>query len=173
MKLSQKHTYIYILYDPTFISQKFYVGKTEQPPKKRLGGHLKPSNLRRNYFSINWIKSLLARNIKPAMHIVAVIPPLHDWETAEKTLISFLRWCKIEVVNLTEGGEHGRPSGWHHTEESKHKMSLAKKGKDTWNKGLSIGQGEQNNFYGKKHSDETRKIISEKIKAIQSKKRHS
>lgn len=163
MKLSNKPTYIYILYDPTFISTKLYVGKTEQKPAKRLSGHLKKSNLQKNYFSVNWIKSLLARNIKPAMYIFTIIPPGQDWESAEKLLIAFLRWCGIEITNITDGGESGKPAGWHHTVEAKEKMSVSKKGKSTWNKGVfGLNSGMNNNFFGKKHSIETRKIMSQK-----------
>jgi len=51
--------------------------------------------------------------------------------------------------------------GKKHSPETLLKMSLAKKGKPTWNKGLKgYGAGEKNAFYGKKHSPE----ILEKIR---------
>lgn len=163
MKISDKPTHIYILYDPTFQSKRFYVGKTEQKPKRRLSGHLKKSNLEKNYYLANWLKSLLAKNIMPAMHILFTVASGQDWEMMEKTTISFFQWCEIDLVNGTSGGESGKPAGWKYTEEAKAKMSIGKKGKSTWNKGL-VGScsGNKNAFYGKTHSIETKEIMRQK-----------
>ena len=42
-------------------------------------------------------------------------------------------------------------------EKSKKKLSKALKGREVWNKGKSVFKGENNPFFGKKHSEETRK----------------
>ena len=55
----------------------------------------------------------------------------------------------IQLYNLTNGGDGTR--GHKHTEESKIKMRVARKGKCA---------GENNSFYGKTHSEDTRKKIS-------------
>ena len=62
--------------------------------------------------------------------------------------------------------------GKHFSEETKRKMSIAKLGKESWNKGISpsektkrilseINKGEKHPFYGKHHSKEIRKKMSE------------
>ena len=62
--------------------------------------------------------------------------------------------------NLTLGGEGSR--GWTPSEKTKHKISKAKIG----SKGLS---GKNNGMYGKKHSAETRKKMSESAPKTKSK----
>ena len=51
--------------------------------------------------------------------------------------------------------------GTTHTEESKMKNRLAHIGKTAWNKGLPGLSGSSNYFYGKKHTAETRKRMSD------------
>lgn len=60
--------------------------------------------------------------------------------------------------NMKDGGDCAR--GWHHTEEAKKKMSETKSKQYL---------GENNPFYGKKHSEETKK----KIAIATSKRKHS
>lgn len=77
--------------------------------------------------------------------------------------------------NLTDGGNATK--GYTHTEETKKKMSKAKKGKEPWCKGkhlseetrnkLSVSKkGEKNHFYGKHLSEEHKKKLSEATKGI-------
>jgi NUMOD3 motif len=54
--------------------------------------------------------------------------------------------------------------GKKHSEKSKAKMGLARKGKPAPNKGKPGQSGSKNGMYGKVHSDETRKKISEALK---------
>jgi group I intron endonuclease len=53
-------------------------------------------------------------------------------DTYEQLYMDLHRNVGMELLNLREAGSKGRPS-----EESKMKMSLAKKGKPAWNKGLT------------------------------------
>jgi group I intron endonuclease len=50
------------------------------------------------------------------------------------------------------------------TPEAIQKMANSKKGKPSWNKGKVCGLGETNNFYGKSHSEEFKKSLSESRK---------
>jgi len=61
-----------------------------------------------------------------------------------------------------------------HTEETKKKMSVAKKGKKPWNKGKTgIFTGTKNPFYGKHHSEETKRFLSERVISKETKKKMS
>lgn len=71
---------------------------------------------------------------------------------SEKTRKKFSELNKAKII-----GFHGR----HHSEESREKISKAKKGQKSWNKELP---SEQQPFYGLKHSKETKKKMSESAK---------
>lgn len=71
---------------------------------------------------------------------------LDYWETY---FIEKLNTKSPNGYNLTEGG--GGCKGYHHTEESRRKISETHKGKETWMK-------------GKHHNEESRRKISEKAK---------
>jgi len=83
---------------------------------------------------------------------------------------------KGPLVNLSDGGEGNSGNKWN--EEQKENFSIIRKGTKPWNKGKKFPQikGEKNGmygktkdknpFYGKKHSEETRKKISESLKGI-------
>lgn len=77
----------------------------------------------------------------------------------EELLISMLDTTNPENgYNLKSGGENNLCS-----EETKRKISEATIGREPWNKGVSLF-GEQNNFYGKKHTDDTKEKISNAAK---------
>lgn len=120
---------------------------------------------------------------------------LDEWE---QYYINFYNTLSPNGYNLQEGGRGGVPSedarrkmseshkrllsrekhpmlGKHHSEESKKKMSNAKKGKPSHNKGKPMSEetkkklseskkglqsGEKNPMFGKHHSDETKQKIS-------------
>lgn len=63
----------------------------------------------------------------------------------EKYWIKYYDCICPNGYNLCEGG--GQTNGYHHTEEAKQKMSKSKS---------ELYLGENNPFYGKKHSDETK-----------------
>ena len=84
----------------------------------------------------------------------------------EQYYIKFYDTLWPNGYNLTEGGE-----GCVFCEESKKKISDALKGRNAWNKGVSISEetrrkisksisGEKNPFYGRQHSEETKQKIS-------------
>lgn len=86
----------------------------------------------------------------------------------ERFYIWYYNTISPNGYNRTHGGDS-------HTEESKSKISLALKGRATWNKGKNLSDehkqkikdshiGEKNHFFGKKHLEETKQKMSERKK---------
>lgn len=74
------------------------------------------------------------------------LSPCYRSELAEATTKSWqnpaIRQSRQEAMerSIEAGhGSHGENAGYHHTEEARHRMSLAKKGKVPWNKGKHFG----------------------------------
>lgn len=83
------------------------------------------------------------------------------------------------ILKFVTKAEHRRlhMKGKKHTEDTRKKMSEAKKGRPSWNKGLhnifsegtrkklsEAKKGEKNPLFGKTHTEETRRKISEALK---------
>ena len=82
-----------------------------------------------------------------------------------KMAYAYHRLTKGQIVaNDCFKGEKCANYGKHHSEESRRKMSEAKKGKthsEEWSRKMSEAHGgEKNPFYGKHHSEETRRKMS-------------
>jgi group I intron endonuclease len=134
--------YIYSLTDP--ITNKIrYIGKSVNP-NQRYSAHISRSKERKTHTNC-WIYGLLKKGLKPILNVIEECDE-SNWIEREKYHISLHE----NLTNLTEGGEGIH--GFKVSEESKKKMSEAHK-------------GEKNHFYGKTHSEETRKKLSDIIKA--------
>lgn len=143
-----KTTFIYGLNDPE-TGECRYVGKSNNP-KKRRWDHVS-SNA--NYHSVNWIKSLKARGLKPLLEILQEVP-FDDWKIWERVWIKASRLIGMKLTNHTDGGDglcnptpetrkklakfgkdhhaFGKPGfmlGKKHKPEALAKMSVARKGK--------------------------------------------
>jgi len=96
-------TFIYTLSDP-YTNEVRYVGKSNNP-KVRYRKHINESkNNRYNNYKVNWIKSLLIKNLKPILHIIDETES--DWVILEEYWISqFITWG-FKLVNGTSGGEN-------------------------------------------------------------------
>lgn len=142
-----KNVIIYTLADPSSLEIK-YIGKTVSKLKVRLYNHILDINRRNNKRSA-WIKSLLKKDLKP------VIEELEEcsWDESNSLEIFYISLFKswgFRLVNSTNGGEGNL--GFSMTKESRNKISL--KIKDRYS-------GNKNPFYGKKHTTETKNLISE------------
>lgn len=101
MKLIERPQFIYILYDPTFISKKFYVGYSYDPAG-RLKEHINRKN--ENITKDEWVKELANKNIQPIFHIVTSLETIELAGIAEIKLISFLKNIGLELINKSIGG---------------------------------------------------------------------
>lgn len=162
--------FIYALKCPTTGAIR-YVGKAENP-KSRLNEHCSKAK-RFRYHSALWIRSLLSRKLKPILEILAEVPEEH-WQQWEVAWIEFFRDAGFDLVNRTPGGDGSYFS--QHTPEARAKMSAGRLGRrhsietrekmrlSHLGKKLPSRFGEKNNFFGKRHSQETCNRISEALK---------
>ena len=166
--MEYKKVYIYTLTDPITNIVR-YVGKSVNV-KQRYASHISRCLEKKTYKDC-WIYSLMKKNLKPILNIIEVCDE-SNWVQREQYHISLYE----NLTNLTIGGEG--LNGWKASNETKQKMSENRKGKknsfygkkhsEETRKKLSIinkernNNGKNNSFYGKKHSLESRKIISMK-----------
>lgn len=125
--LHMSSTYIYALSDPLTPDKIRYVGKSNDP-KHRLQNHRIPLALTKTHHRANWIRSLEGR--KPVLRILATVS-MAGWERHERAWITRLRNAGHDLVNTVRGGEGGATYGHlgrKHSEETKRRISEAKKG---------------------------------------------
>ena len=95
-------TYIYTLSDPITGKVK-YIGKTINP-KDRLKCYIKQAKYnQRNNLVINWVKSLLKKELEPKMEIIDEIEG--DWKWLEIYWIAQFKSWGFVLKNVTEGGD--------------------------------------------------------------------
>jgi hypothetical protein len=121
-------TYIYGLIHPKSksIYDVRYFGKSNNP-KRRLTEHFKAAKSNETAPVYNWIRKLIAKNLKPKLLIIEECA-IDQWQDLEKKYISYFReHSNYELLNLLNGGDEPPiPYNWigrKHTEESKKKMS--------------------------------------------------
>jgi len=146
---------------------KYYVGKTSKPSL---------SKYLRDAFS----NAMKGRNNRPFLHRALrkyglgtfVIESLTSCDTNEQAILFERAWiasldARNHAVgyNLSEGGE-GSP-GIEVSAATRLKLSIVNRGRRPWNKGRSYHNqspskqtGENNSFFGKSHSQETKDAVS-------------
>lgn len=92
--------YLYILYDPTFISKRFYIGISHRP-LERMEEHIEGD---KNDKKRNWITKMARRNIVPTMYLCFLYKNQDLAGQAEIEFISFCRKLEIKLCNLADGG---------------------------------------------------------------------
>lgn len=135
--------YIYGLVDK-ITNQLKYIGKSINP-QSRYRKHLQDSKKQTSYKD-RWIFSLLEKKSKPELLIIDEVND-YNWEFWEKHYISYYKSIGCKLTNISEGGDNppnhkGRKRtkeeiekisksnlGKKRNEETKLKISLAKKGK--------------------------------------------
>lgn len=161
---------VYALADPS-TGEVRYVGATTKEPRIRLSGHMadarQPSPER---VVSRWIKKLAET---PDL---VVLEKADDVYEAEERWIAHYREQGARLCNVAPGGRGFHRLGVPVPEETRRKISAARKGKAASVAQLRAGRehsermkGEGNSFYGRTHSKETRARIS----AASGSRRHS
>lgn len=114
-------TYIYGLIDPR-TSQLRYIGKSNNP-RVRYTKHVNDKSISHK---CSWIEQLRLIGLLPWLIILDVVP-MEQWQHFEADWITCFR---SQLTNIADGGISPN-----HTEETRLKQSLAKKGKPAHNKG--------------------------------------
>lgn len=106
-----------------------YLGKTSrEDPTERPKEHLQPGELRKHTHKNHWINELLSLGLKPNLEFIGECDSNEEVNQAEIVLIAYLKSLGANLTNGTPGGD-GRTKGSVTSEETKRKMSLARKGK--------------------------------------------
>lgn len=168
--------FIYILQDPSGISNKQYIGKTRVKLKRRLTNHIsaarryKQKQSKDTNYNYNWINSLLSRNMEPEIIAIEQFDniTLDILNVAEKMYIRQYKEMGIKLTNTSDGGDGGHGKGYIPTQEVKNKISqslllfFSENGAPNKGKHLTKEQKEHLSKIntGKKYSEEARKNMS-------------
>ena len=90
---------IYVLRDPTTLEVR-YVGATSQALNRRLTGHIWDARHLKGTRKINWIRTLLQRDLCPIIELVEVC---ENWQEREKFWYEFYH-DQVILVNTHKGG---------------------------------------------------------------------
>jgi len=142
----------------------------ENPPKRRKGMFRWSEAGKRKLAALHLGKPILnARGLKRTEETKRKMrkPRSHKWVLSEETkqaqsVAAFAREAKKEE----QGIHRGQVFGYRHTEESRRKISVAKKGKPSWNLGIPASEATRNLLSaqrkGKPWSEARRKKHEEK-----------
>lgn len=155
---------IYALLDPRNQSVR-YIGKTIENLERRLKGHIDDCSKYRSHRA-NWIKLLRSLGKKPIIFLLEEVPE-EFWRDAERFWIKHFRSIGAKLTNETDGGD----SGMRMSPESRARMSTAKKGKPSPNKGKKVSpeiiakivaakKGKPGPHKGRKFNDKWRENMS-------------
>ncbi len=156
---------IYILLDPRTGLPR-YVGKTVRGLMDRKRAHLsKAQKSKRRCRRVTWLRKLIRLDLKPAIQQIDEVE-IDRWEETETTYIRLFKSFGADLVNTSDGGDG--PNGWHHTEETKKKISESMKGRRfTKEHKAKIGEGNTGNKrpdLSKRNRQRTGTLLSEETK---------
>lgn len=138
------------------INNQVYIGQTIQGLDVRTSGH---HNKAKNRPSTHFHKSIKYYGESAFEWSILEELPVDELNDAEIFWISYFKYIGATLYNHTNGGKATR--GYKHTEETKHKISEANKGKP------SPAKSKPGSNLGKTFSNEHRKKISESLKGVQ------
>lgn len=172
-KSHEKRTvYIYTLVDPR-TEEIRYVGKTTNL-KARAASHWHDVKRKKSHL-YNWIRSLKKRGVRPVVRVIEETDTDH-WQDRERYWIDEGYRLGWRLTNATDGGDGGSGRrGWNHTIQTRKKISKANSGKRHHQYGKRVPDevkakiseshiGKKNHFYGKTHSEESRNLMSQRLR---------
>lgn len=146
--------WIYAICDQHF--EVVYIGKTEKPTSVRIGEHLDVAKSSGSSRFSQWLRD---NAYVSTIHVIA-LAAINDHDEvvhSERAFISLAKSICMNLQNVGPGGE-GK-SGWHHTEETKARISLSSSGRKRSTESIQKGiQTKKDRGYT--HSEETRQKIS-------------
>lgn len=123
-----------------------------------------------NHIKLGTIRSILVQDLSPKVNVVFRTDNKQEALEYEVSLIQKYGRRNLgtgPLANMTDGGEGMRNSANHwskgHTKLTHpglKKASESLQGNVPWNKGISGPSGEDNAFYGKKHTQESKDMMS-------------
>jgi len=128
-----------------------YVGKTELTLKRRLYYHIYDLDKCSNIHKKNWFNKLLDDGKKPEIILIDEVE-FDGWKFWEGYWISQFKTWGFNLVNYSSGGD-----GW-----SSDDVKRLWKRKEYREFHTNRVKGIKNPFYGKQHTDETKKILKDK-----------
>lgn len=124
--MDARPTFIYLLHDPTDVSQRVYVGKTVKALSERWDGHLYDARSGKKRPLCHWINKLERRGVVPGRILLEMVAPGGDWSEAESFWIASLRFMGASLLNVTGGGQG--QSGVIRSPETREKIAAKKRG---------------------------------------------
>lgn len=119
---------VYGLYDPT-TQELRYVGQTTKGLACRLSNHLSPSGLRKHLRVSSWLKSLLAKGLKPDARVIGEASDRATLDALEVSQIEASLSAGARLTNLAQGGRVN--SGFKKSPEAIAKIVAARTGTTT------------------------------------------
>lgn len=111
-----------------------YVGLSDRGPVRILKEHLKGKDRKKKYGCGAWLNSLFERGLVPEYSILEEYETTQEMSDGEVFWIAYLKMLGCDLLNLTNGGEHGRPSF-----ETRRRISQSMKGRPSNVKGKILG----------------------------------
>lgn len=122
-----KKVKIYALINPETEEIK-YIGKTIRTLEQRLTNHICDAKSKRyKNYTINWINSLLKKNITPEIILIEEINYEDNWEWLEQYWISQFKSWNFNLTNLTIGGDGNKNQKFSKESQIKKSETIKKK----------------------------------------------
>ena len=147
---------IYKLLDP-HTNEIRYIGRTKHTPTKRLYEHCTRRNLKSNNHKNNWIKQLIALELRPLIEVIEYVD-ITDVFLRERYWISFYRNGGHNLTNTAEGG-YGS-FGYKMNKESVQKSLDTRRANGSLKRSCECKKRISLSQKGKKHSKEQTEYVA-------------